>query len=246
MYTKEQLEEAKDYIRRRLNNELSMEHDIDSLLTEYAVYLVELMVDGEDYEFLIEDLIERILADCYLLGVDEREEHRSGIMAYMNSIRGGSTLEERVRERCRTFAEEVEATVLAGITLDKSRDEILDAVLSDMKHPWDNAILTEARDLRQSGSKTFESQIDAPSFGRGVEISSSGALKTITAYAIADAWMFDLHFTHKDATGYYVVRGSSYPCDECDEAAHTGPHPMDDWTHFTPLHPHCVCAVVFV
>lgn len=246
MYTKKQLEEAKEYILRRLRNELSMERDIDSLLTEYAGLLIEFMLAGEDYESLIDELIQHILDDCYLLGVDEREERRSGIMAYMNSERGGSTLEERVRERCMTFAGEIQSTVLAGMTLGKSDGDILDAVLHDMKHPWDNDILAEARELRDSGVKTFEFQIDAPSLGRGVEVSSSGALKTITAYAIADAWMYDLFWTNRDATGYYVARGSSYPCDECDEAAHTGPHPMDDWTHFAPLHPHCVCAVIFV
>lgn len=239
MYTDEQLEEAMAYLRRRIESELSMEADVERLLVEYAALLVDVMMrnnttdyeNDEDVELLVQDLIDRLIDDCYLLGVDEREDRRNEIVAYMDSARGEDTLEGRISKRCWTFAGEVSAVVSAARKLHAKGAEITDSIIENLKHPYDNGFLEGT---------------DKPQYGRGVETSSMGALETITAYAIADVWMWEWFNQHKDAKGYYVVRGSSYPCDECDEAVRTGPHPLDDIEHFAPLHPHCKCAVVFV
>lgn len=239
MYTNEQLEEAMSYLRSRLANELSMEADVERLLREYAEMLVNVMIDNgttdiesdPDVALLVQDLIDRLVDDCYLLGVDEREERRDEIVSYMNSMRGDDTLEGRVRSRCWTFALEVGAVISSARRYGATGAAIVGSIVANLKHPYQNPYLDNA---------------SKPKYGHGVEASSMGALQTITAYAIADAWMWDWFNQHKGSSGYYVVRGSSYPCDECDEAAHTGPHPITDTEHFAPLHPHCKCAVVFV
>ena len=58
------------------------------------------------------------------------------------------------------------------------------------------------------------------------------------------AWMRELANDYKEdgAVGYYVFRGSSYPCDLCDSAC--GFHPLTDMSFFPPLHPHCCCGAV--
>lgn len=250
-YTEQQLEDAKEYLRRRIDGELSMERDIEGVIGEYAPLLVSLMlrfgVTGNAYvEVLVHEMIERIISDCYILGVDDRLEREDAIRAYINSKRGDGTMESRVRERCRTFAEEVGAVVAVGVVLKRSRDHILQSIRENLTHPYDNEILQEARELEKSGRAIFEVKITPPSMGKGVAVSSMTALQTITSYAVADAWMWDLFQVNKDAKGYFVFRGSSYPCEQCDDAVAGGFHPMDDWEHFVPLHPHCRCGVIFV
>lgn len=253
-YTERQLEEAKEYLRRRIESEISMQEDVERLLVEYAPLIVAAMISSGDYSYetnsdvqlLVDDLISRLLEDCRILAVDTRTDKRQEIVAYMDSERGGSTLEVRINERCITFSKEVAAIASCGFALKYGRDAIVDAIKKNLKHPWDNSILEEARKLSEQGKITIPVDIDKPSYGKGSEISSMGALQTMTGYAVADAWMWSLFQENKGAKGYYVFRGSSYPCDECDEAVLTGFHPMSDWEHFVPLHPHCKCGVIFV
>ena len=82
--------------------------------------------------------------------------------------------------------------------------------------------------------------------GKGVEISSFGALDTILTTGIADAWMY---WGYEDALargakGYFVERGSSYPCDECD--SHCGVfHYITDEDNRPQFHAHCCCYIVY-
>ena len=66
-YTKEQLEEAKEYLRRRLENESSMRDDIGDVLSFYIMLLVMLLVSGESEERInetLDELVMMILEDC--------------------------------------------------------------------------------------------------------------------------------------------------------------------------------------
>jgi hypothetical protein len=85
-----------------------------------------------------------------------------------------------------------------------------------------------------------------PHFGKGVEIASKGALETMLTYAVADAWTWWQNDKAKDdgAFGYFVLRGSSYPCPICDDAAEVF-HPINDTEHIVPLHLNCKCYIVY-
>lgn len=49
-------------------------------------------------------------------------------------------------------------------------------------------------------------------------------------------------FIDSNAEGFYVLRGSSYPCAECDD--NVGFHPINDREAMPPIHPHCCCYTV--
>ena len=216
-YTDDELEAAKDFLRRRIDSELSMKRDVEDLLGEYAEALLLLLF-------------------------------RDALLAYLLGERGGDTLEGRIDKRCHTFFNEVAAVFLAGRLLGGySVSDLAAAVRENMKHPWDNPVLVEVRERIASGD--IAGSLDdfaEPHFGSGVEISSMGALQTLTAFAVADAWMW---FGYEDARargakGYYVVRGSSYPCDECD--SHTGIfYPIGDDDDRQQYHLNCRCMVVY-
>jgi hypothetical protein len=249
-YTPEELEAAKDFLRKRLESEQSMSADVERLLYNYAGYLLSALFSDssdEDLELLIQDLIEQLLTDCELLAVDEREDKRDAILLYMLGERNGDTLEGRVNKRCHTLFNEVFAVYTAGKLLGWDENSLLSSIKANFEHPWQNEVLVAVREKINRGEIDADIEdFEEAHYGKGVEISSLGALQTMLGYAIADAWTWWQYEDSKEkgAKGYFVVRGSSYPCDICNEAADSF-HPIDDTEHIVPLHKNCKCYIVY-
>lgn len=247
-YTEQELEEAKAYLRDRLRNEQSMSAAVHRLLETYAAYLLNALFNDasdEDIELLVQDLIEQILADCETLAVDEHDR-RDMILLYMNGERNGDTLEGRINRRCHTFLNEVFTVFVAAQLLHKTYDEVLESIVNNLETPWDNEILVAAREMQAEGALSHEYDFDEPHYGRGIEIDSYGALDKMTRYAVGDAWMYWSYEDARDngAKGYFVERGSSYPCDICD--AQTGIFfYITDESHHPPFHLNCCCFIVY-
>jgi hypothetical protein len=251
-YTEEELEDAKDFLRRRIDSELSMKHDVEELLGQYAILLLRLLdraATQSRINALLDELIAQLLEDCYILGVDDNPLRHNAILLWMNSERGGDTLEGRVRKRVKTFFNEVFAVYAAYrlLGMDTGLEALAATIVANMKSPWENPVLVEVREAIASGAVGGDiEEFEAPHFGRGVEVSSAGALETITGFAVADAWMWWGHeeALSNGANGYYVVRGSSYPCEECN--SHTGIfYPIDDENNRPQYHQNCCCMVVY-
>lgn len=251
VFTKEQLEEAKEYLRRRLDSEFSMERDVESILGYYAGRLLRILFSGggeEDVNILIEEMCSELLSDCLILGVDDRTEDRDMILAYMTGGGDEDSLEGLIGKRGSTFLGEVTAVYLAGKLLGLDERSLLSSIKANLKHPWDNEVLIAVREKIRRGEIDGEIEdFDSPHFGTGIEISSMGALQTITTSAIADAWMW---WQHEDAAkqgakGYFVLRGSSYPCDTCQAIVDAGFHQITDMDSIPPQHAHCCCFVVY-
>lgn len=247
-YTDQELEEAKAFLRDRLRNEKSMTYDVEKLLAIYAAYLLTALFNDasdEDIELLIQDLIDQILEDCKTLAVDEHDRS-DVILPYMLGERNGDTLEGRINTRCHTFFNEVFAVYTAGKLLDIGYQPLLKSIRDNIRHPWQNEVLVDVRERQRRGEISAEYEFDEPHFGQGVAISSFTALDTMTRYAVADAWMEWgwLDAVERGARGYFVERGSSYPCDECD--SHTGIfYPITDEDSKPQYHANCCCIVIY-
>lgn len=247
-YSKEELEEAKAYLRDRLRNEQAMSSDVLRLLEAYAAYLLTALLKNasdEDIELLIQDLIEQILSDCETLACDTHDR-TDAILLYMNSERYGDTLRGRVDRRCHTFFNEVFAVYTAGRLLDKGYNVLLDSIVTNLTKPWQNEVIAEAVENISKGKASSDFDFSEPHYGRGEAVSSLTALDTMTRYAVADAWMQWgwLDAVDRGAKGYFVERGSSYPCDICD--SHTGTfYYITDGASRPQYHPNCCCYVVY-
>lgn len=251
-YTDRELADAKDFLRRRIDSELSMHADVDELLTLYAGILLDALYACYTQDLmreLLSVLVDRLLYDCEVLSLDEgREDMRDEILAYMYDERNGNTLRDMVVERVYTFFNEVYAVHLAGNLLGLAKEALLTSIKQNLKHPYDSELLNEVREKISTGEIAGDIEdFDKPHFGQGVEVSSLGALQTITGHAVSDAWMWWRHeHALKDgANAYVVLRGSSYPCDECD--SHTGElYRIEDGHNRPQYHPHCCCVVVYL
>ena len=123
---------------------------------------------------------------------------------------------------------------------------MLSSIKANLKKPWGNEILIAAREKVRRGEIEASYGFDEPHFGKGVEISSFGALDTILTTGIADAWMY---WGYEDALargakGYFVERGSSYNCPLCDSMCGVF-RDISDTEHLPPFHLSCCCFVVY-
>lgn len=249
-YTRSQFDDARDYLLRRLEDESSMRSDVDALLRLYIPLLVSLLVRGapqSEIDALIEDLIANLIDDCEVLGVDEHEEHRDELLLFLHQDIGGKTLTDRIRERVRTLNDEVFTLVAVGLLLGEKESSIVTSILSSLFEPWRNPMLLTFREKVQSGEMSVPAGLDISDrhYGKGVPVSSLVALTDITVYGVSASWSMNDWLEHKDsASGYYVLRGSSYDCEECD--SHVGYHPISDEGSLPLYHNHCKCFVVWV
>lgn len=252
-YTEEQIEEAKAYLRDRLRNQRSMSRRLEELLVLYAEYILNALAGGigsnveADVELLVLDLIEQIMSDCVTLAEDEHDR-KDLIFAYINREIADDNLQGRVSSRVRTLAAEITAVYGAGRLLDYSYQKMLSSIKDNLKDPWHNPIITEAKEKAEKGEITIPEglDLDEPSYGRGVEISSLGALDKMTTYAIAEGWTYWQHedSASKGAKGYFVQRGSSYDCPLCDSMCGIF-RDISDTEHLPPYHLSCCCFVVY-
>lgn len=247
-YSSSELESAKEYLRQRIRNEESMSLDVDRLLDEYAGYLLQAMSDGaseSDIELLIEDLISRLIDDCRTLAVDEHEVDEKTMLLVFGD--GDGSVEERVRRRVMTFLDEVTAAYSAGVILQEDEQALAESVRENMDHPWENGFIVEVHDMIERGEASGDAEYYSERhYGRGVPTSSRVDIKLITTSAVVDMWNeYDwLMASRLGAKGYYVERGSSYPCDTCED--HTGRFfPIDDREHIPQYHRNCRCFVVY-
>lgn len=247
-YTEQELEDAKAFLRDRLRNEQSMSADVLRLLELYAGYLLTALFGNapeNEIEALIQDLIEQLLSDVELLAVDDHDR-KDAILLYMNSERHGDTLKGRVDKRCHTFFNEVFAVYMAGKLLNKGYNVLLNSITTNLTKPWQNEVIVEAREAIAKGELASDFDFSEPSYGRGVEISSLGALDRMLTYAIADAWTYWQHedSATKGAKGYFVQRGSSYNCPLCDSMCGIF-RDINDTEHLPPFHLSCCCYVIY-
>ena len=78
----------------------------------------------------------------------------------------------------------------------------------------------------------------------GISNNGSTNVTNMAKLTLQMAWMKELSMEHEEdgAAGYYVLRGSSYPCETCDSMV--GFHKMEDIDGYPPYHGHCCCYVI--
>jgi len=78
----------------------------------------------------------------------------------------------------------------------------------------------------------------------GLSNNGSTNVANMAKLTLQMAWMKAKSMENEEngAAGYYVMRGSSYPCETCDSMA--GFHKMEDTEGYPPYHGHCCCYVI--
>ena len=79
-----------------------------------------------------------------------------------------------------------------------------------------------------------------------VGISNNGSTNVVNMAktTLQMAWMRSeaMEYEEDGAAGFYVLRGSNYPCSICDDAC--GFHPIEEAMDILPVYPHCCCYAI--
>lgn len=247
---------ARDYLVRRLANELSYSNALNEALysavericdvvSKYSITSEQLMNDKipakarREIDDIIEDLASILAEDVLLLAVDNRDDMDWFVAFMKREFEDGWTFDTRLRSYTKSFSSQVlmaiAALQIAGIPSTLWQN----LIRSNLKDLYNASFVRYARDRKLS----YFSPIG---YGRGVAHNMSVALDYLGRQVIANAWM---EWDYKDnrergAVGYYVERGSSYPCVECDSNAMRW-HPISEGL-CVPTHSHCCCVVIYV
>lgn len=250
MYTSVEYERARAYARERMEAEGVAISGIMTILEECASVIVSLMSMGasqDEIDDAIDSLVDSILDWIDTMAVNGREDG-DGLLLWLHDDWNDGALEDVTRKRADTFLDEVMTVCAVGFIMGKGVTDILNSISENMREPWNNSILQEAKEKEESGEISLPDDIDIEErhYGKGIPVSSLVGLESLTQSAVADYWTMWRHndYMKGGAKGYFVERGSSYPCDECQ--SHVGVFwPIDDTEHLPQYHPHCRCFVVY-
>lgn len=247
--TTQQTEDARAYIRRRLDAEQSMSLHLKEELDAAADEIVDICLRygtepkslrfasnpgmKKEIDTVISALISVLMEDAEILSVAEREDE-DGILAYVRRENYGKTLLQRITDYTGMFSTELEAAIAAGLWLSLSASKIKQQIHSNLMTPYLNPSIRAARTAGGFKAEGIED--------RSLGASAFHALELATTQIISDTWM---HLWHKEARekgsiGFWSERSSSYPCELCDSMV--GFH---EWSEpQPPYHPRCVCTSI--
>ena len=171
-------------------------------------------------------------ASCKILGIDSEN-----IESFLVSDIYGKTTSERNAVYLGNFAEDIVRMIKAGTLMGYSDQQILSSIRTGYKDPYHTSVITKA--------KRKDINIDVPSYGKGYYRNAYQNIVRNASQVIALAWgQAEQEYGQENkAIGFYVKRGSSYPCDICQNEADAGIHSFKD--PYPPFHVSCCCYTVF-
>lgn len=224
------IEKAKEYIRRRVAAEVSMEHYLDRKLLAAAQQIIELAYSRNipptlfsfEYDLglatevnrIIRKLVEEIEEYNDFMATTTDKAEKNTLLPYIHREINGSTYRDRLNLYGTKFKLELQQFIGARMVLGFDKKDTSQHIKAEYKH--------------LKSEKGF---------------SSYTRMLLLVRHTIADAWMHaDMEYHRKKgAIGFITRRGSNYPCDTCSDYAgrfHTFAEP------YPPLHPRCVCYAI--
>lgn len=222
--TEQAIKDAKEYLKDRLAHEISMTNNLGYYLRKAAEKVVA--------------LCESMNIPPTLFSFKYNEELSSGIDAIFHSL-----LEE-VESACLTLATDTEKgdrnlliPFILGVSDGLDLDGYLQHYVEQFKGEMQDYVASRLNGNKEKWSKNWKGFSH-----KGM--SAYNSIDRLTRFAISSAWMLALfnEMQSSKAIGYYVMRGSSYPCDLCDSMV--GFHPLEDEDGKPPYHANCCCIMV--
>ena len=142
--TDKEIEEAKEYLRQRLDAELSMRTNLQIVMIEAAKQIIDISYRykispelfrfsanrqlQEEVDAIILSLLEIIEDYTYTLAVATHEDNKDAIITCITRESYGKTFTQRAREYADRFSKEVETAIAAGLLLNLSKDKLLSSI----------------------------------------------------------------------------------------------------------------------
>lgn len=253
--THKQIEEAKEYLRKRLSAENRFSSILLDKIISAAKQIIEISyrygIPASQFRFssnsklkkevdeiirkLKDDLIQNI--DTYSVPEKENEEK---ILIYIHRNTHGKTFNERLATYADRYKYEIESLIAAGLLLNITKDKLLSSIKGNLRNPYSNAYFIKAS--QKGAVSATRLKTGGISYGVGRTNSAFTGIDKLTKFAISEGYMENLKMEAKKngLSGFYSMRGSSYPCQLCDDMV--GFHPS--WDEIPPYHLNCYCFII--
>lgn len=257
-YTQKELNEAKAFILRRVEAEISMQKHLDDALIAAAKEIIAISYKykikaslfsfstnenlKKEVDAVIAKLREQIYEYTETLSIIVEKEKDEDIIAFINGETYGHTLKERIDTYTRRYKYELEAFVASGLLQNLSVEKLLSSIRANLSAPYNNDLFRNS--VIRGGMAATRIKSNGITYGQGHSNSARNLLNTLTRNTIAGAWMWVYGEIAKDkgAIGFYSNRGSTYQCNMCDEQV--GYHPIEEYRGY--WHINCRCFFIFV
>ncbi len=259
--------EAQKYIRQVINQMSLADSDLKRFITKHVRQLIEVSISftnlGKSFHFTgnpeLETQVNEILGELrkdlfniiYLRAdnvselahqKEKQEKPPYFLLTFITMQIAGFTLEYRINRYVNMMRSEVEAFVATGIVAGLSRNQILVDYINWLKTPYAAPLLLNA--FRTQGFTASRIKSKGITFGKGKYKSAYNNLLRLeqdTVFRAYNHTLQELWQSNTEITGWYTVRGSTYPCDLCNDM--TGQfHPKDE--PFFGYHSRCCCIML--
>lgn len=256
---------GKNYVLRRESAARGLSSLIDALLKDAAEKITTLCyqynVDPKDFQIsskyneklfeqiaqILDELEDEILDLVleYSTRCTESKKRRGTLLPWILLLgKNNRNLKQTLETRLRAFSRDIEAAIVVARLTKLDVTKAVTSIKSNlhtiynmpgMTAAFANSSLFKAVNIRNKGVK------------HGNVGSSNSEANNIIRFAkttVQMAWMQNqyLNYEEKGAAGFYVGRGSNYPCSLCD--SHVGWHPIEETEHFPLFHAHCQCWTI--
>ena len=258
-YTQKDIEEAKAFIRKRVDAEISMQNHLDEALLWAAKEIIDISYKykikaslfkfsanpqlKKEVDAVLANLREMIYEYTESLSIAVDEESRDDIIGFINEESYDHTLKERIGIYTNRYKYELEAFIGAALLFGMGARKLLSTIKSNLNAPYNNELFRRAV-VNKSELAATRIKSSGVSYGSGHSNCARTLLNTLTRNAVGSAWMnmYGTWAYNKGAVGFYSFRGSSFPCVHCDSKI--GFHPMPEYQG--GRHLNCRCYFVFV
>lgn len=189
---------------------------------------------------LEEDILE--LVESYALRCTDDNKRKNLLLLWLLALgKGRRTLRSTLERRLKMFMRDMEVMIAAlksaNISLTKAIGRIRNSLHAVYIMPEVKKVIKNGRDYRATYIRT-----GGVKHGNvGNSNSEANNIIRFATVTVQMAWMHEHYYEYKEsgAAGYYVLRGSNYPCQICDDMV--GFHVIDDEEGYPPYHAHCCC-----
>lgn len=263
--TEEDIRTGKNFVLRRESAANGLASLIDALMSDATARMVQIAykygIDPENFQMspqyneqmfremsqILDELEDEIfdLIESYSTRCTKNEDKKKMLLLWILALgRNGKGLRRSLEDRLWTFSRDIEAMIAAAMTAKMDVTRAISTIRSNlhtsyqmpgMQAAFTRSSLYKAQYIRTHGVKKGN---------RGSSNSESNNIIRFAKTTVQMAWMKYHHrlYEEQGAAGYYVLRGSTFPCDLCDSM--TGFHPIDDIDGYPMYHAHCQCFTV--
>ena len=261
--TQSEISAAKRFVRERTENAIHLSGLIDALLQQAAKsitlicykyniapenfeYAANKEMQKEVYEVLdsLEDEILSLIEE-YSTNITEDKEKKNALLAWILLLKskGYNDLRSSLHGKLKQYAYDLEAQIAAQKLVGNNSVVATSRIISTLHTVYSAPEMLRAFKMRSKAEYIQKKGVHEG--GKGQSASGANNVMAFGRITADMAWMHERYVEMKEdeeVEGFYVLRGSLYPCDLCDSKV--GFHFIDDIDSFPPFHAYCKCYVI--